>query len=609
MEKRDYVKWGKSIGLFLAIIVIALFLEAAILDNVNTRNANKTSHLLLNQVVSVIKKNKQNENELIQSLKEDYMVRAKAVSYILDANPKAEYDVAELQKIAALMSIDEIHLFDQTGTIYSGSIPKYYGYSFDSGEQMAYFKPMLQDKELTMCQDVTPNTSEGKSMMYAITWNSAGDKMIQVGIAPVRLLEELKQNEVSTVVSNMPMYEGINIYVADKDSGKIYGATDESKIGNTLNNIEIYPKQATRYETVFIDNEKYNCIFETNEDYIIGVTVAASTNMENNIIALITLAIYLSLASGFILFMLSKVLKANQENKEQFAILSSMSEIYYSMRLVNLENNTIVKYSSQDDVKEIGKVYQNADDVMHQLMMKNVHEAYLKKAYLFTDLTTIAQRMQGRKILSGEFVSDKLGWFRASFITIETAIDKKPVKMIFTIQSIEGEKRKEEKLIQISNTDELTSCFNRRAYEKDISKLSPDTNFTYVSMDVNGLKVVNDNKGHAAGDELLQGAASCMKQCFEPYGKVYRIGGDEFVSILFTDEQHFKNIKEKFEQTVSKWSGQMVPSMTISCGFVASTEQPWNSIDDIAKEADDRMYQTKAAYYKSKGIVKEITRQ
>lgn len=306
MKKRDYVKWGKSIGLFLAIIVIALFLEAAILDNVNTRNANKTSHLLLNQVVSVIKKNKQNENELIQSLKEDYMVRAKAVSYILDANPKAEYNVAELQKIAALMSIDEIHLFDQTGTIYSGSIPKYYGYSFDSGEQMAYFKPMLQDKELTMCQDVTPNTSEGKSMMYAITWNSAGDKMIQVGIAPVRLLEELKQNEVSTVVSNMPMYEGINIYVADKDSGKIYGATDESKIGNTLNNIEIYPKQATRYETVFIDNEKYNCIFETNEDYIIGVTVAASTNMENNIIALITLAIYLSLASGFILFMLSK---------------------------------------------------------------------------------------------------------------------------------------------------------------------------------------------------------------------------------------------------------------------------------------------------------------
>ena len=40
---------------------------------------------------------------------------------------------------------------------------------------MAYFKPMLKDKKLTMCQDVTPNTSEAKEMMYAITWNEAGN--------------------------------------------------------------------------------------------------------------------------------------------------------------------------------------------------------------------------------------------------------------------------------------------------------------------------------------------------------------------------------------------------------------------------------------------------
>lgn len=66
---------------------------------------------------------------------------------------------------------------------------------------MAYFKPMLKDKKLTMCQDVTPNTSEAKEMMYAITWNEAGNKMIQVGIEPKRLLNEAKQNEVSNVVA------------------------------------------------------------------------------------------------------------------------------------------------------------------------------------------------------------------------------------------------------------------------------------------------------------------------------------------------------------------------------------------------------------------------
>lgn len=58
---------------------------------------------------------------------------------------------------------------------------------------MEYFKLMLEDKTLTMCQDVTPNTSEGKKIMYAITWDETGTRMIQVGIEPVRLLNEVKQ--------------------------------------------------------------------------------------------------------------------------------------------------------------------------------------------------------------------------------------------------------------------------------------------------------------------------------------------------------------------------------------------------------------------------------
>lgn len=245
-------KRGKIIGLLIAIIVIALFLEAGILYYVNNKNTEKTTKVLLNQVVDIIKKNQKNEDEMMSSLKEDYIVRAKAVSYMIDAKPEAERNKKELQKIADLMSIDEIHLFDKTGKIYSGTIAKYYGYSFDSGKQLAYFKPMLKNKKMTMCQDVTPNTSEKKEMMYAITWNESGDRMIQVGIKSVRLLEEVKQNEVDSVISNMPVYKGISIYVADKDSGKIYGATDRKQIGKTLDQIGI-KKQNIDEKKTFID--------------------------------------------------------------------------------------------------------------------------------------------------------------------------------------------------------------------------------------------------------------------------------------------------------------------------------------------------------------------
>ena len=214
--------------------------------------------MLLDQSISIIEKNQKNEIDLIRSMKEDYVIRARAVSYILESRLEAENDTEELQKIASLMSIDEIYLFDATGKIYSGTKPEYYGYSFDSGEQMEYFKPMLENKGLTMCQDITPNTSEGRSMMYAITWNSTGDKMIQVGIEPVRLLAEIKQNDVSTVVSNMPMYQGMNLYVADLDTHEILGATDENTIGKKLEAIGIYTMGDVARCSIGKPNEYYN---------------------------------------------------------------------------------------------------------------------------------------------------------------------------------------------------------------------------------------------------------------------------------------------------------------------------------------------------------------
>lgn len=151
------MKKRKVVILSIIIIAIALLLEASILKYVNDKNAYRTSNVLLDRVVTVLERNDESRNKLIDSLKDDYIVRAKAVSYIIDADPEVEYDV------------DEIHLFDEQGYIYSGSVPEYFGYSFNSGTQMEYFKPMLEDKSLTMCQDVTPNTSEAKEMMYAIT--------------------------------------------------------------------------------------------------------------------------------------------------------------------------------------------------------------------------------------------------------------------------------------------------------------------------------------------------------------------------------------------------------------------------------------------------------
>lgn len=63
---------------------------------------------------------------------------------------------------------------------------------------------------------------------------------------------------------------------------------------------------------------------------------------------------------------------------------------------------------------------------------------------------------------------------------------------------------------------------------------------------------VSSTIGLEASDELLKGAAFCMKQCFGSYGKVYRIGDDEFAAVLMVDKKRLKYIQRDFEEIMNK---------------------------------------------------------
>lgn len=171
-------------------------------------------------------------------------------------------------------------------------------------------------------------------------------------------------------------------------------------------------------------------------------------------------------------------------------------------------------------------------------------------------------------------------------------------------QLVENELKIAEQTI-IANTDKMTGCNNRRAYEAEMAMLAenglPD-NFIYVSADVNGLKVVNDTLGHAAGDELLKGAVDCLEKAMGRYGKIFRLGGDEFAAIIYAKENELPGIKNELEMLMYTWSGEQVKSLAISVGYVSIRENPAMTLAEMEKLADQRMYQNKQEYYANKGI-------
>ena len=157
-------------------------------------------------------------------------------------------------------------------------------------------------------------------------------------------------------------------------------------------------------------------------------------------------------------------------------------------------------------------------------------------------------------------------------------------------------------LQQMSTTDAMTGCQNRRAYEDKMLELSTGKigkDLVYISADINGLKGVNDTLGHAAGDELISGATSCLQKGFSPYGSLYRIGGDEFAALLSVKEGQLDGILENVKKIVKDWKGETVNELHISIGYAAHREFPDLNIEELGKCADKRMYEQKSEYYKT----------
>ena len=197
-----------------------------------------------------------------------------------------------------------------------------------------------------------------------------------------------------------------------------------------------------------------------------------------------------------------------------------------------------------------------------------------------------------------DFIQDNILFFSLIFLTIAVLIFS--CITIFVTKS-----RKQKVLRRLSLMDSMTSLGNRRAYEQELEKHSPfpgEKDFVYIGLDLNCLKATNDTYGHTAGDELIEGAAFCLKKAFTNEKRIYRIGGDEFCVILNESKQNVLEQLKEFERLEKNWCGTYSQCLSVSYGAVFLEESPGESLLDIIKEADRRMYRCKSQWYKESGM-------
>lgn len=152
---------------------------------------------------------------------------------------------------------------------------------------------------------------------------------------------------------------------------------------------------------------------------------------------------------------------------------------------------------------------------------------------------------------------------------------------------------------RIAHEDSLTSAFNRRAFEDDWGEYNShysDELYAVLIFDCDNFKPINDSYGHAVGDAVISNIASVLMRSISDTDKLYRLGGDEFSTILtnVTKNEVFA-MAELCRKNILAHDFRrygLSESISVSVG-IAFSKVGEKSFTDIMKQADLAMYKAK----------------
>lgn len=629
----------KAITIRLCIVIALSMTATAVLSYyLQIKSAKEAlfsnAELRINQVREILYKNDEEIEKLKDSLEEDYFIRAKAAAYIVQNQPEVIGDLEEMRKIASLLQVDELHLFDTKGRLFDGSEPRYFDYTFESGEQMQFFLPMLEDTALQLCQQITPNTAEGKLMQYIAVWREDHQGIVQIGMEPKRLLEAMEKNELSHIFQLMTTEEGISIFAMDLDTGVILGSTDNSLTGKNAEDIGLdlsaqMPEKVRQSTGIIINGEVNYCVTEAADHILLGVSSTHEKLYQNvpaNMGLIIFSLCFLSLAVIFLLIgmldrMIVRGIFETIEGTKRIAAgdLDYRVEIKHLPEFERLSSNLNQMVESLlETTGKLSLVFQNVDipiavyeynqDMKRVLATNKIGEILQMTEDELCSVLSEREKFSSKiaEICSNPYELEKdvyhisrdreqihyvkIKYYQENGRTLGIVVDM--TEEIIEKQQIERER----------DIDLLTTLLSRRAFFDRMDALLQEPEEMKTAMllmaDLDNLKYVNDHWGHEYGDKMLKLAASLLQSCDAPNIITARLGGDEFVLVIYgaDSEQEIEEYLESLYARIRKSELKMPDGeqvgVSLSGGYLYYPECS-GSIRELLKLADETMYKIK----------------
>lgn len=611
-------------GILVISILIILFIGQVLTEQKRAcENATRT----FTQIGQMLEKNQKELEETRAEYRQTCLHNAETVARIIENDPEVLDSVEELKEIAVSVEVDEIHVFDSTGRIFTGTHPEYYGLTFDSGEQIGFFKQMLNNKKMELVQGITPNTAERKSMQYSAVWSENGQYIVQVGMEPVNVAKVTSKNELSYVFSLFRVNPEANYYAVDVKSGEIVGSTNLKTVGMNISKIGCRIDQIQNDGKGFyarINGELSYCVFTRIGSNLIGRVISVKNLYERTPTTLLGILVSLLVVAFFLVravvkymnrYVVDEISEINDKlksisdgNLEERIEVNSSAEFEQLSSYINfmvrslVYNNKKMSYALSQTNLDIG-VYEygmylrkiHYTEKLPKILSLDSHEMETLSLHV-KDFANLINRLKKHPVENEQGVY----CYGERFIRLEEIIQNDSVFGVVLDVTSDVTRRME--IEKERDMDVLTGLYNRRGLDVILTQLFEHPEnlgcSALVMIDADGLKGINDTYGHEKGDIYLKNIGRFISQKGAGNKVAARQGGDEFVLFLYGYESEaeltgeLKALEEAQSDISTALDENISVPLRFSIGYYLVKGE--KDYQEILKEADRRMYEDKA---------------
>ncbi len=260
------------------------------------------------------------------------------------------------------------------------------------------------------------------------------------------------------------------------------------------------------------------------------------------------------------------------------------------IRVIDVNEQTLQMFGADSKdtlLKQIVKIFRG-----------EMHESFAEQLLDLWEGRLFQQREVVNYSLSGEAVH-----IHMQFSILEERQDDWSMVLI-SLVDITARKKAEAYLEYLGKHDVLTQLRNRAYYVEELNRLTRKGPFPVgvVVIDMNGLKFINDESGHAAGDAMLRRVGEVLGKAVDPPACAARIGGDEFSLLLpGVDERGAQAAVDRI-QSLLDLNNQFYPGSVLSLSIGVAIAASGDQIEGAVNRADEAMYAEKTRYYADNGL-------